>query len=166
MRQATPPETMLTFHHTKGLVRETLELQEGENRIRAIAYNFMFTKALKKVKTRADFVCVLAGHIANIDTLVRLNRREVTQDLRRRGVPKGRIDRNVFAVRKRVSVWKDAMKSVERMATQEGASWTDGYRAMLYRCLVPAERFRWYCGHLVFSVQDQNAISSVPLPNQ
>jgi hypothetical protein len=154
---------MMVFRRTEGLVRETLERLESSDGRRACAYNFMFTGDLKKVRTLEDFVRALAAHISNIDTLVRLNRKEATEDLRSRKVAKGRLSRNVFAIRKRVAVWKDALKSVEAMARQDGAKWTEGYRSMLYRRLVPAERNRWHCSHIVRTVQDRSTISSVPL---
>ena len=165
LQKDSAPGTMIVFHETEGLVKETLQLLQGSNGRKACVYNFMFTKELKKVKTLQDFVRALSAHILNIDTLVRLNRKEATEDLRRRGVPKGRLSRNVFAIRKRVAVWKDAIKSVEAMAKQDGATWTEGYRSMLYRRLIPAERNSWYCSHIVKTVQDRSTISSVPLPD-
>ena len=161
LREHCPPDTMMVFRDTEGLVFETLDRVEKSNIPRVLGYNYMFTKALKKVKSLGDFIRGLSGHIANIETLCRLNRREATDDLRRRKVVKGRLSRNVFAIRKRVAVWKDAMKSVERMATQDGASWTEGYRSMLYRRLIPAERTRWYCCHILATVRDMRTVSSV-----
>ena len=161
LRKHGPPDTIMVFRDTEGLVYETLDRVEQSNIPRVLGYNYMFTKALKKVKSREDFIRVLLGHIANIETLCRLNRREATDDLRRRKVVKGRLSRNVFAIRKRVAVWRDAMRSIERMATQDGASWTDGYRSMLYRRLIPAERTRWYCCHILATVQDMRTVSSV-----
>ena len=61
LRKHGPPDTIMVFRDTEGLVYETLDRVEQSNIPRVLGYNYMFTKALKKVKSREDFIRVLYG---------------------------------------------------------------------------------------------------------
>lgn len=102
----------------------------------------------KKVSTMAGFVEMLTLYLDSIRALVRSNRNSVKRFMRRLEADRSAVNRNQFAVTKRVMVWRDAVESVRGLATQEGASWAEGYRGMLWRRLVVATEAGWYCTFL------------------
>ena len=142
------PEVRYHFNRTTGILRGLLHDVSEDNFSRWCVINRDMVMKAKKVTTLAGFCELLTLYLDSIRALVRSNRNFVKRFMKRLGADRSGTNRNQFALTKRVMVWRDAVESVRVLATQDGASWTEGYRGMLWRRLVVATEAGWYCTFL------------------
>ena len=94
-------------------------------------------------KDAAQFRNVVSLHVSRINHLVSINRKRAEAHCKKENLPKQVVQASKFGFFKRISVWRDAVKEVQKLA-QRNDSWTEDRRNFLWRRLICTNQFSWY----------------------
>ena len=155
LRHPDPPAAgdWFPFEPTADVDRGTMATASAENEAAVEGLNLTLVRLAADCTTLDGFVRMLRAHLAGVTALLGTNRTSVTRMLRARGFPTGVISRNKYVAFKRVAVWRDTLKVLLEMVTDESAHWK--MRKVYWHHLEVAQRASWYCCHILFTLGEE-----------
>ena len=138
------PETKLKFGtHTKVIPLGMVAVLTSTNQARIP--EILRTLADEGISCRdaAEFLAMVKRHRSRIHLLVGENRSTAAGYCKRNKLSSKVLHASKFAVFKRLSVWRDSVDDLIKLA-ERSAQWTEDRRNFLWRRLINTNLFSWY----------------------
>jgi hypothetical protein len=149
LRQPIEPADTLTFGtKPRSVPLELITVLTRVNRTEIPALLEILAAEAASCTTMAAFRSLLARHKSRIADLVTRNRKMAVDLCKKQKLPAFVIQSSKLASFKRLSVWRDAVAEVQKLALRSDL-WNEERRNFLWRRLVRTNQFSWYGNNLV-----------------
>jgi hypothetical protein len=141
------PADQFSFRCIDNLLPEMLASLSDSNVVRILGYNEALAAEARTCETLGQLGFLANFQLINAEALVKENRKLVRKYCRKVGAPKSVMQNNVYAVYRRVAIWRDALQDVVELVEDPSAHWK--LRRAYWHKLEAANQQSWYCCNLL-----------------